>query len=226
MLKSAGFAGVSADSGRDYVAGTASVSTIETALSTRLLYYRPTAGINAGSYRLRANDRPVSMPTSVAASVLGVTGLENAAPVKTYVTPEVSVAPAAPPASRSRSPAHPGTPSTTRPAAQAVRHHRFPTVVCGYSADQLRAAYGYNRHNIGKGVTVALVEIGLTPDMFQTLQDYTGSTASSRRPRAGTPSSRSAVGSACGDEFDVEEQLDVESSYDMAPLANQLRHRR
>ena len=31
-LKSAGFTGVSADSGRDYVAGTASVSTIDTAL--------------------------------------------------------------------------------------------------------------------------------------------------------------------------------------------------
>src|SRR5580698_1461796 len=94
-LKSAGFTGVSADSGRDYVAGTASVSTIDTALSTQLRYYRRTAGIDAGGYRLRANDRPVSMPKSVAASVLGVTGLENAAPVKTYATPEVSVAPAA-----------------------------------------------------------------------------------------------------------------------------------
>src|SRR3984885_1709893 len=94
-LRSAGFTGVSADSGRDYVAGTASVSTIDTALSTQLRYYRPTAGINAGGYRLRANDRPVSMAKSVAASVLGVTGIENAAPVKTYATPEVSVAPAA-----------------------------------------------------------------------------------------------------------------------------------
>ncbi len=98
----------------------------------------------------------------------------------------------------------------------------FPTVICGYSADQLRRAYGYNRHNIGKGVTIALVEIGLTPEMFETLQDY------ARVNRIESPSaSRYAElslgrGSACGDEFDVEEQLDVESSYDMAPLANQL----
>jgi subtilase family serine protease len=222
-LKSAGFTGVSADSGRDYVAGTASVSTIDTALSTQLRYYRPTAGINAGGYRLRANDRPVSMPQAVAASVLGVTGLENAAPVKTYATPEVSVAPAAPA----------GRPISFACSSWYAQHYArrlpgqygttsFPTIVCGYSADQLRAAYGYNRRNIGKGVTVALVEIGLTPDMFQTLQDY------ARVNRIQSPSaSRYAElslgrGSACGDQFNVEEQLDVESSYDMAPLANQL----
>jgi subtilase family serine protease len=222
-LKSAGFTGVSADSGRDYVAGTASVSTIDTALSTQLRYYRRTAGIDAGGYRLRANDRPVSMPKSVAASVLGVTGLENAAPVKTYATPEVSVAPAA----------RAGKPISFACSSWYAQHYArrlpgqdgttsFPTIVCGYSADQLRAAYGYNRHNIGKGVTIALVEIGLTPDMFQTLRDY------ARVNRIQSPSaSRYAElslgrGSACGDVFNVEEQLDVESSYDMAPLANQI----
>ena len=163
------------------------------------------------------------MPKSVAASVLGVTGLENAAPVKTYATPEVSVAPASPA----------GKPISFACSSWYAQHYArrlprqygttsFPTIVCGYSADQLRAAYGYNRHNIGKGVTVALVEIGLTPDMFQTLQDY------ARVNRIQSPSaSRYAElslgrGSACGDEFNVEEQLDVESSFDMAPLANQL----
>jgi subtilase family serine protease len=222
-LRSAGFSGVSADSGRDYVAATASVSTIDTALRTELRYYRPTAGLNAGGYRLRANDRPVSMPAAVAARVLGVTGLENAAPVKTYATPEVSVAPAGPA----------GKPISFACSSWYAQHYArrlprqygttsFPTIVCGYSADQLRAAYGYNRHNIGKGVTIALVEIGLAPDMFRTLRDYT------RVNRIQSPSaSRYAElslgrGSACGDEFNVEEQLDVESSYDMAPLANQL----
>jgi len=222
-LKSAGFTGVSTDPGRDYVAATAPVSTIDTALGTQLRYYRATAGVNAGGYRLRANDRPVSLPAAVAASILGVTGLENAAPVKTYATPDVSVAPAAPA----------GKPISFACSSWYAQHYArrlprqygttsFPTIVCGYSADQLRAAYGYNRHNIGKGVTVALVEIGLTPDMFQTLQDY------ARVNRIQSPSaSRYAElslgrGSACGDEFNVEEQLDVESSYDMAPLANQL----
>jgi subtilase family serine protease len=222
-LRAAGFSGVAADAGRDYVAGTAPVSTIDSALRTQLLYYRPTAAVNAGGYQLRANDGPVSLPKSVAGSVLGVTGLENAGPAKTYATPKISVAPGAP----ARKP-------VSFPCSSWYAQHyarglpklygttSFPTVICGYSADQLRTAYGYNRHNIGKGVTVALVEIGLTPDMFETLQDY------ARVNRIESPSaSRYAElslgqGSACGDEFNIEEQLDVESSYDMAPLANQL----
>jgi subtilase family serine protease len=223
-LKSAGFSGVAADSGRDYVQATASVSTIEAALRTQLLYYRPTATTNAGKYRLRANDRPVSLPASVAASVLGVTGLENAAPVKTYATPGISAA------SSTVAGKQISFPCSSWYAQHYVRRTlprqfgttSFPTIVCGYSADQLRAAYGYNRHNIGKGVTIALVEVGLTTDMLQTLQDY------ARLNGIQSPSaSRYAElslgrGTACGDEFNGEEQLDVESSYDMAPLANQL----
>jgi subtilase family serine protease len=222
-LKSAGFSGVSADSGRDYVTGTAPVSAIDTALRTQLRYYRPTGGVNAGGYPLRANDRPVSLPSAVAGSVLGVTGLENAAPVRTYARPEVSPSPAG----------AAGKPISFPCSSWYAEHyaHRlprqygttsFPTIVCGYSAGQLRASYGYNRHNIGKGVTIALVEIGLTQKMFQTLQDY------ARVNRIESPSaSRYAElslgrGSDCGDEFNIEEQLDVESSYDLAPLANQL----
>src|SRR5215472_5791129 len=79
-LKSAGFTGIAADSGRDYVRATAPVSTIDTAFKVQLKYYRATSQVNAGKYALRANDRPVSLPSSVAGSVLGVTGLSNAAP--------------------------------------------------------------------------------------------------------------------------------------------------
>jgi subtilase family serine protease len=222
-LRSAGFTGVSADSGRDYVTATAPAATIDTALRTQLRYYRPTAGVSAGRYPLRANNRPVSLPAAVAASVLGVTGLENAAPVKTYATPEV-------PTSTAGSAGKPVSFPCSSWYAQHYAHSlprrygttSFPTVVCGYSAGQLRAAYGYNRHNIGKGVTIALVEIGLTQDMFQTLQDY----ARVNRIQSPSPSRYAELslgrGSDCGDEFNIEEQLDVESSYDMAPLANQL----
>jgi subtilase family serine protease len=222
-LESAGFTGVRADSGRDYVQGTAAVSTIDAAMRVRLDYYRPTASANGGQYRLRANDRPVSLPAAVAASVLGVTGLDNAALVRTYSGPAV--------APRSASPD--GGPIAFPCSQWYAQHYErrlprqygttsFPTIVCGYSADQLRAAYGYNRHNIGKGVTIALIEVGLTPDMFLTLQDY----AQANRIESPSPSRYAELslgqGSACGDPFDVEEQLDVESSYLMAPLANQL----
>ena len=98
----------------------------------------------------------------------------------------------------------------------------FPTVMCGYSASQIRAAYGANTVNTGKGQTIALVELGLAPEMFPTLQDYL---AANDMP-APNPKHYAELslgqGSACGDPFNLEEQLDVESSYDMAPGANQL----
>ena len=224
-LKSSGFTGVSADSGRDYVQATGAVSTIDTALKVQLDYYRSTASANAGQYRLRANDSPVSLPPSVAASVLGVTGLSNAAPVRTYSRPATTPQPTTPGTA-----AKPIAFPCSQWYAQHYESHlpkqygtiSFPTILCGYSAAQLRAAYGYNRHNIGKGVTVALIEVGLTPDMFETLQDY----AKANRIESPSPSRYAELslgkGSACGDPFDVEEQLDVESSYLMAPLANQL----
>jgi subtilase family serine protease len=97
----------------------------------------------------------------------------------------------------------------------------FPTRICGYSPGQLRAAYGANVRNNGRGQTVALVELGLTPDMFLTLRDY------ARAEHFAAPSSRrytelSLGKNTCGDPFNIEEQLDVEGSYDMAPGASQL----
>jgi subtilase family serine protease len=222
-LKSAGFTAVSADSGRDYVRATAPVGAIDSALKVQLDYYRSTASANAGQYRLRANDRPVSLPAPVAASVEGVTGLDNAAPARTYSKPATSPAPAS------------ADKPIAFPCSQWYAQHyvvkrlpkqygttSFPTIGCGYTANQLRAAYGYNRHNIGKGVTIALIEVGLTPDMFLTLQDY----AKANRIESPAASRYAELslgqGSACGDPFDIEEQLDVESSYLIAPLANQL----
>ena len=223
-LKSAGFTGIAADSGRDYVRATAPVSTIDTAFKVQLKYYRATSQVNAGKYALRANDRPVSLPASIAGSVLGVTGLSNAAPKNMLARLTV------PPAS---APAPSGKPITFPCSSYYAQHYarrlprvfgtiNIPTIVCGYSANQIRRAYGYNRHNIGKGVTVALIELGLTPDMFLTLQDYARANGI-QAPSASRYSELSlGQGSACGDPFDIEEQLDVEASYDMAPQSNQL----
>lgn len=221
-LRAEGFTGVAADSGRDYVQATAAVATIDAAFRTQLRYYQPAGRVNAGRYALRANDRAVAIPSSISASVLGVTGLDNAAPALMYArpgNPAVASAPAGP---------------ITFPCSQYYAQHyavrlpktfgaiNFPTPICGYSAGQLRRAYGYSGNNGGKGVTIALVEDGLAPDMLLTLQDYAKANGIQAPSRARYTELALGQGSACGDPSYYEENLDVEASYDMAPLANQV----
>ena len=176
---------------------------------------------------MRANDRPITLPTSLVSSVLGVTGLDNAAPILMIDRPGSE--PAGGPTNRSDPLKVLNTPCsqyygqhTVSGLPEQFGTTTFPTVMCGYSASQIRAAYGANTVNTGTGQTIALVELGLTPDMFLTLQDY----AAANDMPAPIPKHYAELslgqGSACGDPFDVEEQLDIESSYDMAPGAHQL----
>jgi len=215
-LRSEGFSTVGADAQRDYVRATAPVSTIDAAFHTTLKFYKAAKQVNAGPHRLRANDRPVTLPASLAPSVLGVTGLDNAAPVLPLAQ------------------LHAGKAAAKAPCSNYYGQHmvgglpsrfgttRFPTPVCGYSAAQLRAAYGASTTNTGKGQKVALVELGLAPRMFLTLQDYARAEAMPA-PLSARYAELNLQPKSCGfDEFNVEEQLDVEASYDMAPGASQL----
>jgi subtilase family serine protease len=225
-LHSQGFTAVHTDARRTYVRATGSVSAINAAFQTRIELYRSSAAANAGSHVLRANATKLHIPRGLAPDVLGVTGLDNAAPLSTM--DRVTRMPTGAPGQAA------GHGHTIGPCSQFYGQHQtgglpmhfgvtqFPTEVCGYSAAQMRSAYGADFRNTGSGQTVALVELGLAPNMFLTLQDY------ARKNGMPAPSaSRYAElslgqGDACGDPFDVEEQLDVESSYDMAPAASQL----
>ena len=214
-LRGAGFSQVATEQQRSYVRATAPVSVIDRALGMRLRYYQATKQINAGRRRLFANDRPVRVPAALAPRVLAITGLDNEAP-------DLPLAQTASPAA-----------STKIPCSHYYGQHQvghlprefgatsFSTSICGYTAQQLRDVYGADRANDGRGQTVALVELGLTRDMFLTLQDY------ARASHLPAPSrSRYAeldLGKrSCPDEFDGEEQLDVEAAYDMALGAHEL----
>jgi subtilase family serine protease len=224
-LRAQGFTGVSTGAGRAYVRATASVASINAAFKVKMELYRASSTVNAGRYALRANDRAVSLPSTIAPDVLGVTGLDNAAAASTLDRlthrPAGSTAPA-------------GHGKTFGPCSKFYGQNTtgglplhfgtttFPTEICGYNAHQIRSAYGFSNTHTGTGQTIALVELGLAPNMFLTLKDY-----AAHNGIAAPSSSRYAelslgAGSACGDPFDVEEQLDVESSYDMAPAASQL----
>jgi subtilase family serine protease len=222
-LRAEGFAAISADSGRSYVQATAPVSRIDAAFRVRELTYHASGTLNAGRFPLRANDRPVSLPASLAGGVLAVTGLDNAE----LITPLIHHS-------------HPATAASAHAAAGAhvpCSHYygqhiatglpkqfgvtSFPSFVCGYSATQMRSAYGATWKATGKGQTIALVEQGLTKNMFATLADYAKANHMPA-PSAQRYSELSLGKDTCGDPFNIEEQLDVESSYDMAPGAHQL----
>jgi subtilase family serine protease len=218
-LRGQGFIGVQADAQRNYVRATGTVAAIDAAFKIQLESYQSSGSVNAGRYQLHANNRALSIPGSLSRYVLGVTGLDNAVPrIPLMPSPRHSRGTAGQP---------------TAPCSQYYGEQHisglpgqfgrtsFPTQICGYSAGQVRGAYGVNMTNNGRGQTVALVELGLTPDMFLTLQDY-ASAAHFVSPSPQRYAELSLGSNTCGDPFNVEEQLDVEMSYDMAPGANQL----
>jgi subtilase family serine protease len=227
-LRAEGFTGITADSGRSYVRATAPVSKINAAFRVRLQTYPSSASAHAASVRLHANNRAVSLPASLAGHVLAVTGLDNATPIFPMEAAAGGARAAAGNAggsTRSHGPKvgcshyYGQQMATGLPKQFGVTS--FPTFVCGYSARQMRSAYGANWVNTGKGQTIALVEQGLTRDMFGTLQDY----AKANHMPAPSPERYAQLSlgkNTCGDPFNIEEQLDVESSYDMAPGAHQL----
>ena len=227
-LRGTGFTGVTASPLRSYVRATGAATAIDAAFRTELKLYPATAEVSAGPYQLRANDSAISVPRSLAGSVAGVTGLDNAAPLLPLQRPSATAI--------GKTTPRPAAGAKPRPAPCSFyygQHYAaglprqfgvtsFPTDICGYSGTQLRKAYGATAAATGSGQTVALIELGLTPDMFLTLHDYARASGLPAPATSRYTELSLGRGSACGDPFDIEEQLDVEMSYAMAPAASQL----
>lgn len=194
-LRASGYTGVMTNPGRDFVQASAPAPVIERSLRTRPRYYRPMA-------------------------VLAVTGLDHARPAP-MLTPTGPVAgTTAPGAGCSR---YYGQHYSARlPSAFGAR--RFPTSVCGYTAAQVRRAYGMTGRDTGAGSTIAIVESGLAPGMPGTLRHYARASGLPA-PAAGQYRELSLGpknGKSCGDPSAIEEQMDVEAAYAMAPAARQI----
>jgi subtilase family serine protease len=230
-LTARGLTQVHADRGRDYVSATGPVSKVQSAFQVQIDRYR-VKGANGVPTVIQSNDRDVSVPASLASDVLGVTGLSNA--------PSAVFHAAATPAPGSREAAA-NAPTcsqywaqhvqTFHPAYQGLTKASLP--VCGYSADQIRAAYGVTWTATGTGQTVALTEDADPTAMFQTLTDY----ASANHLPAPKPSQfremQSGSSKSCANPstshdaaqspaVDDEAEMDSEALYAMAPSANQL----
>jgi subtilase family serine protease len=229
-LTGKGLTGVRVDAGRDYVSATGLVPAVESAFQVRIGRYRARDAASGSAGRsavFTSNDREVSVPASLASAVLDVTGLSS-----------VSAASRSTPASAPQSPAAPKTATCSQfwaqhahalhPAYRGLTRVSLP--VCGYSAAQLRAAYGATWRDTGRGQTVALTESAEPTAMFRTLTAYARGNhlplpkrSQFRQVQAGACKASSAADRAAqSSPVDVEAEMDSEAVYAMAPGANQV----
>jgi subtilase family serine protease len=215
-LRSQEFTAVAANAQRDYVRATATVARIDATFHITLKQYPASAQASGGGGSpLYANDRPLTVPASLAPDMLGVTGLSDAALTVPLERRGWSA----------------GTPCSSYWGQHMLSGlprkfgtKTFPVSNCGYTATQYRSVYGANMTNTGKGQIIAFAEAGgLEPDMFKTLQDFAAQ-YHLPAPAAARYTQLNQQPASCkrpGEDYG-EEQMDLESAYAMAPGAHQL----
>jgi subtilase family serine protease len=219
-LRSKGFGHIKVDPQRNYVRASASTATVAKAFAVTMRTYR---GLDARGHTqtFQSNDRDVTVPASIAKSVSAVTGLNSAQPVNELAAPKPK-APAADPEPDNCSTYYGEKVKTGLPEIFGTT--TLPTHLCGYTGKQLRSAYGMNSTNTGRGVTVAYIELGAPYKMFSTLTRWAKDNG--LPAPVSTRYQELAIGGSgdpsCGNPFDIEEQLDIEAGYTMAPEQRQL----
>jgi len=181
LLERAGMTHVTEGPHGVYVTADATVAQLRTAFKvTQNLY----------SYKgktLRANTNAPTIPASLAGKVLFIEGLDDSAALRrpfhhsatmgelhAPASTEKSSAPAVtpPPVASNNPPAHCNTnygsaetvPTLT--TAADVYGAAIPWMNCGYTPQQIQAAYGLNKvHYTGKGITVAIVDAYASPTL-------------------------------------------------------------
>jgi subtilase family serine protease len=170
------------------------------------------------------NDRELTLPAAISRDVIAVTG-----PSGSKAEAKADDTAVSPTSSRAGAKAPPPPPYWAQktekisPAFDGLT--KAAVAVCGYSAKQIRAAYGLSSANTGKGKTIALIQVGAPDDMSQTLTDY-ARVNGLPAPRSGQyreeAIGQGAKNSACVNGALEEAALDSEAAYAMAPGANQL----
>lgn len=219
-LSGQGFRHITTDSQHNYISAQAPVGNVQKAFAVKINQYRVT-GTDGTKQTVTSNDRNITLPADLSADVSAVTGLDNIQPQTFHAARKSSLAAAA---------TDPNANCSTYFGQKVKKglptYHggtSFSYAGCGYTAGQLRAAYGMNATNDGAGQTVAYIEVGTPYKMVKALKKF-ASLGGLPAPKAGSYNEMT-VGSSvndCGNAFDVEEQLDVEAGYAMAPGAKHL----
>jgi subtilase family serine protease len=140
-LRQQGFTTINVDSQRNYARATAPVSTIQNALQVQMKTYR----LAGSATPVTSNDRDVTLPTSIAGDVLGVSGLNNVQPTTARTPSPTSARIAA--AAGNCSNYYGQHTQTGLPALDGTTS--FPTQVCGLyrypAARRIRHEHGEHR---------------------------------------------------------------------------------
>jgi subtilase family serine protease len=166
-----------------------------------------------------------SVPASLAADVTAVTGIEDAAlpdgdtsaeGTATSDAPETQPRPATDAYQCSQ---YWGEHSEAIPAAYG--HTTAPTQLCGYTAQQLRSAYGVASSRFtGKGYTIAILSDGYWPSMLSDANQYFANQGvPGFAPGQFSDDVDAAVAADDHCAFSLEEAIDVESAHIAAPDA-------
>ncbi len=221
-LKGLGFTVKGVVQGNHWVTVSGTVRRIESAFGTTLRNY---------SYKgktLRAASRPLSVPASMSKLIAGFVGVGTEGTLRKPATvlDGSTVKPNdALPARQSCSASWDQFEQVGPPA---YGHTSFPTTNCGYTAAQLRGAYGMqsaaSHGDNGTGQTVAIIDAYASPTLVSdvnALADSQGEPDLAPGQFTETDMTPFDLQSECGPSgWNVEETLDVTAVHDLAPGAN------
>ena len=207
--------------GNAYVAVSGTAGAVNAAFGTQLAFF----AINGRQERAPAQD--VSVPSSVASNVLGVTGL-------TTFGHRTSPAFAPPAGFRNNTPCSSYYGQQLATTLPKFKGQTLPYATCGYTPSQFRSAYGVTSSGkTGSGQTVAITDAFDSPNLLSDANQYAtnrGDTAfgAGQFTDASVAECASATGFSCaqlesdcgGNGWYGEQNLDVEAVHGMATSAN------
>jgi subtilase family serine protease len=239
-LSGSGFSVGDVPSNKAYVEATGTADQVQKAFSVKLGKY------NVKGRALRASDKELSVPTSLAPAVLGVIGVDQATallkPNHTAGQDTAGDKAGAPQVQPQDVPPGPGFRNAEpcsayygeKVASDLPQYagQTLPYAPCGYTPGQLRSAYGLDQVTRsgadGKGTTIAIIDAFASPTIFADASEY------ARRNDPGHPLTASQFSQKIyppnpdlegPDGCDAagwygEETLDVEAAHGLAPGAN------
>lgn len=181
MLTQAGMTGLQVGAGGTYVSATATAAQIRSMFAISQEFY------TYGGRTLRANREAPTIPASLAGKIVYIEGLDDTTllrkPFHVSVTEGARVAPAtmtsvAPAATGATPPpvasgipspycdTYSGDLQATLSTAAGPYGRRLPWLTCGYTPQQVQAAYGFNRVKLdGTGIRVAIIDAYASPTL-------------------------------------------------------------